>query len=489
MNFFNTFFDYFFNAPKIDYICYGSMIFVAILSKYYYKKRELYVNLLAAIGMVGTFLGICIALQNFDSTNITNSVPELLKGMKTAFYTSLIGTGSSVLLKIIYGIKGTKVEPIEQEFFDNNKRLREQNDILISLNREILSELKNQNSKSQKAVDYLQSTLETNHVIKNNLINGIDHIKTLLRTSNTSLDTLDKSFKTFKEKMAQENNQAFTEAIGACVKNLNKEMMEQLGENFNKFNEGMFRLITWQEKYIEIIKQTEDNQNKIANTFTVIEEKLTSASNSVVLLSEKSEKIISICENIGNIVSDLNDITNKANVSEETLKETITEIVSINNELIEFKDILGNIIKNTAEANKVFNSSVLNSKQEIIEITEELTKYDTETKNIHSKFLEILRNEFDQTSKNINELNNNLKRECINIVTNTAVGMELTNKKIGENLDKHVNNIQDELGKALTSSLISLGEELASLSNKFVEDYTPLTEKLKEVVRIAEKVR
>lgn len=481
--------SYFITAPISDYIFYVIMFIVAILSKYHYKKRELYVNLLAAIGMVGTFLGICIALQNFDSANITNSVPELLKGMKTAFYTSLVGTGSSVILKIIYGIKGTKIEPIEQEFFDNNKRLREQNDILISLNTEILSELKNQNSKSQTMIGYLQSTLETNNVIKNNLINGIDHIKTLLRISNTSLDTLDKSFKTFKEKMAKENNEAFTEAIGACVKNLNKEMMEQLGENFNKFNEGMFRLIIWQEKYIEIIKQTDNNQNRIINTFTVIEEKLTSASNSVILLSEKSEKIISICENIGNIISDLNNVINKANISEETLKETINKIVSFNNELIEFKDILGSIIKNTSEANKVFNSAVLNSNQEIIKITEELTKYDIETKNIHSKFLEILRNEFDQTSKNINELNNNLKKECINIVTNTAVEMELTNKKIGENLDKHVNNIQDELGKALTSSLISLGEELASLSKKFVEDYTPLTEKLREVVKIAEKVK
>ena len=172
-----------------------------------------------------------------------------------------------------------------------------------------------------------------------------------------------------------------------------------------------------------------------------------------------------------------------------SLKETITEITSIKDDLVEFKDILGNIIKNTFEANEIFNTTVLNSKQEIINIQEELAKYYDGTTETHSQFLEILRKEFTQTSQNINELNNNLKKECENIVINTATGIELVNKKLGEHLSKHVDNIENELGKALTSSLISLGEELASLSNKFVKDYTPLTEKLKEIVRIAEKVR
>ena len=67
--------------------------------------------------------------------------------------------------------------------------------------------------------------------------------------------------------------------------------------------------------------------------------------------------------------------------------------------------------------------------------------------------------------------------------------MEITNKKFEEILNKHVENIQNELGKSLTSSLVSLGEELAALSEKFVDDYTPLTNKLREIVRIAEKVR
>ena len=501
MDFFKMISKYFVSAPVTDYICYAAMVIVAFWSKSKYSKnRDLLVNSIAAIGMVGTFLGICVALSNFNSMNVVDSLPQLLKGMRTAFYTSLIGTGLSVALKIIYGLWGTKIDPIEQEFFNSNKIARENSTTLVLLHRQILEQLKEQTSeikyikntnvnKLNELILVLNKQVVLTDEIKNNLLKDFSEIKFSTANINIALHILKEEFKTFKEKMAEENNQAFTEAIGKCVKNLNKEMMEQLGENFNKFNEGMLRLITWQDKYIEIIKQTEDNQNKIVDTFTIIEEKLTKASDSVVVLGEKSEKIISVCTSVGDIVSSLNDITNKANISELSLKETITEITSIKDDLVEFKDILGNIIKNTFEANEIFNTTVLNSKQEIINIQEELAKYYDGTTETHSQFLEILRKEFTQTSQNINELNNNLKKECENIVINTATGIELVNKKLGEHLSKHVDNIENELGKALTSSLISLGEELASLSNKFVKDYTPLTEKLKEIVRIAEKVR
>ena len=44
------------------------------------------------------------------------------------------------------------------------------------------------------------------------------------------------------------------------------------------------------------------------------------------------------------------------------------------------------------------------------------------------------------------------------------------------------------LQKELNSSLESLGRQLAALSNRFVEDYLPLTEKLKEVVELSKRI-
>ena len=39
------------------------------------------------IGILGTFIGIAYGLWYFDVNNIEGSIPELLKGLKTAFVT------------------------------------------------------------------------------------------------------------------------------------------------------------------------------------------------------------------------------------------------------------------------------------------------------------------------------------------------------------------------------------------------------------------
>ena len=60
-------------------------------------------------------------------------------------------------------------------------------------------------------------------------------------------------------------------------------------------------------------------------------------------------------------------------------------------------------------------------------------------------------------------------------------------KMIADNADR-IKNLDTELGKELNKSLESLGSQLTSLSQHFVNDYKPLTEKLKELVRIANNI-
>ncbi len=60
-------------------------------------------------------------------------------------------------------------------------------------------------------------------------------------------------------------------------------------------------------------------------------------------------------------------------------------------------------------------------------------------------------------------------------------GMDAATREI----KKQVILLDKELESALKSALEGLGQQLASLSNKFVQDYTPLTDKLREVVMLA----
>lgn len=63
---------------------------------------EMIPSAVSTIGVLGTFLGITLGLLCFNTVDLTTSIPQLLEGLKTAFFTSLAGMiGSLVLSKRI----------------------------------------------------------------------------------------------------------------------------------------------------------------------------------------------------------------------------------------------------------------------------------------------------------------------------------------------------------------------------------------------------
>ena len=65
------------------------------------KKRQWIEQLpsfISTLGVLGTFAGITKGLMNFDTGDLDHSIPLLLDGMKTAFFTSLLGMIGSLVL-------------------------------------------------------------------------------------------------------------------------------------------------------------------------------------------------------------------------------------------------------------------------------------------------------------------------------------------------------------------------------------------------------
>ena len=59
---------------------------------------EMIPSLVSTAGVLGTFLGITLGLIFFDTKDLTQSIPLLLNGLKTAFFTSLAGMIGSMIL-------------------------------------------------------------------------------------------------------------------------------------------------------------------------------------------------------------------------------------------------------------------------------------------------------------------------------------------------------------------------------------------------------
>lgn len=87
------------------------IILSAIIAGVYIKKQdankvliqkrrwiESLPSLISTLGVLGTFSGITLGLWFFDTKNLNDSIPLLLSGLSTAFFTSLAGMIGSLIL-------------------------------------------------------------------------------------------------------------------------------------------------------------------------------------------------------------------------------------------------------------------------------------------------------------------------------------------------------------------------------------------------------
>ena len=90
-----------------------SIIMFFIIGAFWDKRKASLINILPALGICGTFIGIVYSLWFIDTNDIQNSIPLLLDGMKIAFLTSILGMGSSIIIKILLEYESPQTEDSE----------------------------------------------------------------------------------------------------------------------------------------------------------------------------------------------------------------------------------------------------------------------------------------------------------------------------------------------------------------------------------------
>ncbi len=148
------------------------------------EKRRLIESLpsvVSTLGVLGTFLGITVGLWDFDTQDLDTSIPLLLDGLKTAFFTSLMGMACSLILSRFVSTSFDEndggVSDINQASGEIVKAVKE----MSEANKETLNELKEQAEQNANAQVTFYNTVGT---LLNTLKSGID---TLNSTTNTLL--------------------------------------------------------------------------------------------------------------------------------------------------------------------------------------------------------------------------------------------------------------------------------------------------------------
>ena len=101
---------------------------------------------------------------------------------------------------------------------------------------------------------------------------------------------------------------------------------------------------------------------------------------------------------------------------------------------------------------------------------------------------EIMDAEVQATKGAVQQAADALKKDSLAITRNVSDSIHGMLKANNENLQKATENINRNLESTLKAAVDKFGGTMLAVSEKFVSDYLPLTEKLAAVVKIAEGV-
>ena len=414
-------------------------------------------EILTTLGILGCFTGITIALFSFNPNDIAQSVPSLLSGIRTAFWASLAGVFGSLTLRF-----GQKFRAIRTSPDTISTQTASLADIVTSIN----------NLKESIASE------SENSLINQTKLNRID--------ANKKSDDLIFEFKLFAEKMVENNQKAIIEALQEVIKDFNTKLTNQFGENFKQLNLAVGKLLDWQ------------NENK--KQLEVISNEQIQITNSLKLASQHLNQIVNSASIFEKVAHELRSQVEFLNLSREML---ITQQTALAEVLGTMKDVTPTFAEKTSSMLSQIEQGLLEIESKIAIITDEfsnsLISTNNEMKNTLSKSinkneeeLTKVQNYMISTTQNLGIQmqisSNELKKQMSEIMLENHKTFQNSLLENASIIRESVVNLDRTLQKELNDSLELLGRQLASLSNRFVEDYSPLTEKLQKIVEISKKV-
>lgn len=270
----------------------------------------------------------------------------------------------------------------------------------------------------------------------------VSQLKLLRQDSNDRLDALKKAQEESLQKMSEMGSKALIEALRDVIKDFNNKLTDQFGDNFRELNKAVGKILLWQVEY----KNHVDKSIEVQKTTIDL---MKSASDSYQKLVTESEHFTKTANDLSNILHSLETQKTQLNTSLKLLANLLnaasSSLPEVENKIID----LTNQLKNALELSQIETNKAL-----------------VENKN-------LIKSTIQDTGLELTKLNNDFNKHIGNLT-------EKTNKQIAV--------LDAALSEELRKSLESLGRQLAALSEKFVSDYTPLTEKLKDIVNISRRI-
>ena len=407
-------------------------------------------NVFTTIGVLGTFVGIYFGLRYFDVENITESIPTLLEGLKTAFTTSIWGISLSLVFgKILQVVLRSAEQKLPPKPTDELAALQEINDTLSGSRKEVnknlqtlnkslvgetddsvstqLVKLRNQfsdfqsiNEKQNETLNKVQQALGGDE--ETSLLTQIQKLRAeqteiakdtkknvdwIVESMNKNNELISKKFDEFSDLLAKNNTEALVQVMKRATEEFNAQMsalIEKLvQENFQELNNSVQRMNNWQQENKEMIIQLTNQFTKVSEDFQItsrsIKEitestsKLTNENSYLTQLIEELQKVMIDDTKYQEIVSQLTSTINTLKENTDTFDETTNKLNDWVRNQMNFTDSVAKLltrleeIERIKDINEVFWENTKKQLNEGVSVIETASKrLSSDVENINEEF-------------------------------------------------------------------------------------------------------
>lgn len=254
------------------------------------------------------------------------------------------------------------------------------------------------------------------------------------------------SFNAFAEKVADNNSKALIEALKEVIRDFNAKINEQFGENFKQLNAAVERLVEWQRQYKDELEAIKAAQQQTAGDMSI-------ASTAFRTLVDGAGAYTRSAQQLETLLKAIEVEVQRGLEMERALHASMTEIAKVAPVFSEKTAALLEDIRNGTSA---------------------------------------VKGEFEAIGKNLAASLQSSQAEMRRMVAESLVEAQsqLSShlKSLSEETKNQVIVLDKALDAELNKALETLGQQLSALSQKFVQDYTPLTNRLREVVQLSRGV-
>lgn len=278
-------------------------------------------------------------------------------------------------------------------------------------------------------------------IIGNDDLTLVSQLKLMRQDTNDRLDALKNAQREALLMLSEMGSKTLAEALRDVIKDFNSRLTEQFGDNFKQLNEAVGKLLIWQSQYKAHIEATTERHKKIVDSMEI-------ASDNYQKLVSEAERFTAISTDLANLLTAL-----------EAQKQQLT-----------------NMLGSLAGLLKSASGCLPEVEKKILELTEQLTRSVTanqkEVGEALTKNSQLIKTSIENVGQDFSRINQEF---------NNHLG------DMAEKTNKQISALDAALTEELKKSLESLGRQLAALSEKFVDDYGPLTDRLRDIVHLAKQ--